>query len=144
EFRLLWAKDLPARARDKWRPSTTGIALFGRMSTSDAFRDVVSAVRVAPALPTQRMEHEYDDYTAVDDPRGSFESGDVRGPAMAGDVEFTSACYYKYFSLDLDGFVDNLVGEGAVRPEERARARELAEKTTLAFLEAAVFTPPSG
>ena len=101
-------------------------------------------MQVAHALSTHRMEHEFDYYTAVDDLRDPFESDDDRGAAMIGDIEFTSACYYKYFSIDLDGFVDNLVGEGAVRPEERARARELAEKTTLAFLEAAVFTSPSG
>lgn len=144
EFRKVSAKDLQARARDKWRPITPDIALFGRMITSDAFRDVESAVQVAHALSTHRMEHEFDYYTAVDDLRDPFESDDDRGAAMIGDIEFTSACYYKYFSIDLDGFVDNLVGEGAVRPEERARARELAEKTTLAFLEAAVFTSPSG
>src|SRR5690606_32184402 len=61
-------------------------------------------------------------------------------------IEYTSACYYKYFSIDLDGFVDNLVGQnGAVESEEElARARALAVRTTLAFFEAAVFASPSG
>src|SRR5690606_19331264 len=58
EFRKVSAKDLQARARDKWRPITPDIALFGRMITSDAFRDVESAVQVAHALSTHRMEHE--------------------------------------------------------------------------------------
>lgn len=143
-FKKISAKDLQARARDRWRPITPDVALFGRMITSDAFRDVESAVQVAHALSTHRMEHEFDYYTAVDDLRDPMESEDEKGAAMIGDVEFTSACYYKYFNIDLDGFVDNLVGAGDIQPEERQRARRLAEQVALAFLEAAVFTTPSG
>lgn len=143
-FKKVSAKDLQARARDRWRPITPDIALFGRMITSDAFRDVESAVQVAHALSTHRMEHEFDYYTAVDDLREPMTSEDDKGAAMIGDIEFTSACYYKYFSIDVDGFVDNLVGGGDTGPDEHARARQLAEKATLAFLEAAVFTSPSG
>lgn len=144
-FKKVSAKDLQARAVDRWRPITPDIALFGRMITSDAFRDVESAVQVAHALSTHRMEHEFDYYTAVDDLRQTVSSEDDKGAAMIGDIEFTSACYYKYFSIDLDGFVDNLVGQnGAVETEERKRARALAVQTTLAFFEAAVFTSPSG
>lgn len=145
-FKKVSAKDLQARAVDRWRPITPDIALFGRMITSDAFRDVESAVQVAHALSTHRMEHEFDYYTAVDDLRQTVSSEDDKGAAMIGDIEYTSACYYKYFSIDLDGFVDNLVGQnGAVESEEElARARALAVRTTLAFFEAAVFASPSG
>jgi len=144
-FRKVSAKELQAKARDNWRPITPDVALFGRMITSDAFRDVESALQTAHAISTHRMEHEFDYYTAVDDLLDPSTSEDDKGAAMIGDVEFTSACYYKYFGLDLDGFVDNLVGgRGDISPEERARAVEMAQVTALAFLEAAIFSIPSG
>ena len=91
------------------------------------------------------MEHEFDYYTAVDDLRQGVSSEDDKGAAMIGDIEFTSACYYKYFSIDLDGFVDNFVGQiGVVESDELERARAVAIRATLAFFEAAVFASPSG
>jgi len=143
-FRKVSVKELQAKARDNWRPITPDVALFGRMITSDAFRDVESALQTAHAISTHRMEHEFDYYTAVDDLLDPSTSEDDKGAAMIGDVEFTSACYYKYFGLDLDGFVDNLVGgRGDISPEERAKAVEMAQVTALAFLEAAIFSIPS-
>ena len=90
------------------------------------------------------MEHEFDYYTAVDDLRQGVSSEDDKGAAMIGDIEFTSACYYKYFSIDLDGFVDNLVGQNGGRVRGTERARAVAIRATLAFFEAAVFASPSG
>lgn len=142
-FRKVSARDLQAKARDDgWRPITPDIALFGRMITSDAFRDVESALQTAHAISTHRMEHEFDYYTAVDDLRSSAGMEDEKGAGMIGDVEFTSACYYKYFSIDLDGFIENLVG--SQRGEVHAEAASLASSATVAFLEAAVFSSPSG
>lgn len=145
DFRKVSAKQLQAQAKDNWRPITPDVALFGRMITSDAFRDVESSVQVAHALSTHRMEHEFDYFTAVDDLLDPLASAGEKGAAMIGDVEFTSACYYKYFSIDLDGMVDNLVREGASKGDNRrADAMALARTAVLAFLEAAVFSSPSG
>lgn len=133
-----------------WRPITPDIALFGRMITSEAFRDVEAAMQVAHAISTHKMEHEFDYFTAVDDLQGTRgDEVDDAGADMIGDVEFNSACYYKYFSLDLDGLVENLAGP-ALRSADEANARAVAEArrvavaTVLAFIKAAVFTTPSG
>lgn len=154
-FEKVSAKDLQEKATLKgWRPVTPDIALFGRMITSNAFRDVEAAIQVAHAISTHKMEHEFDYFTAVDDLLGTSSEQDEKGAGMIGDVEFNSACYYKYASLDLDGLVSNLAGQ---EPGEKASAEEhrqyqetlrsarrVAQHTVLAFLKAAVFTTPSG
>lgn len=154
-FKKVTAKELQAKAGLRgWRPITPDIALFGRMITSEAFRDVEAAVQVAHALSTNKMDHEFDYYTAVDDLQGAGNDEDDAGAGMIGDVEFNSACYYKYFSLDFDALIANLTG---TEPDERASAEErakhaaglaeakrVAAKTVEAFLRAAIFTTPSG
>lgn len=124
-----------------WRPITPDIALFGRMITSDAFEDVEASMQVAHALSTNKMDHEFDYFTAVDDLKKGVE--DDPGAGMIGDVEFNSACYYKYFSLDFDNLVNNLAGPN---PDEKTlkEAREIALTTTKAFINAAINTTPSG
>lgn len=122
------------------RPITPDMALFGRMITSDAFDDVEASMQVAHAISVNKMDHEFDYFTAVDDIKGP--SSDP-GAGMIGDVEFNSACYYKYFSLDFDSLVRTLAGPDA---DEKAmkEAREIAAVTLRAFLKAAIFTTPSG
>jgi CRISPR system Cascade subunit CasC len=140
----LSAKDLQAAAELKgWRPLTPDLALFGRMITSDAFQDVEGSLQVAHALSTNKMDHEFDYYTAVDDLQQLGE-GDEKGADMIGDVEFSSACFYKYFSLDFDALVNNLAGPAAEDETRRSAAREAARVAVTALLRAAVFTTPSG
>lgn len=122
------------------RPVTPDIALFGRMITSDAFNDVEASMQVAHALSVNKMDHEFDYFTAVDDIKGP--SSDP-GAGMIGDVEFNSACYYKYFSLDFDSLVRTLAGPEADEKTQK-EAREIAMITLKAFLKAAIFTTPSG
>lgn len=154
-FREIKTADLQKRAELRgWRAITPDVALFGRMITSDAFRDIEASIQVAHAISTHKMEHEFDYFTAVDDLKGLADDEEDRGAGMIGDVEFTSACYYKYFSLDFEGLVDNLAGPApdettsAAGRERYAEARCSAEKTArdtaVAFLKAAVFTSPSG
>ena len=121
------------------RPITPDMALFGRMITSDAFDDVEASMQVAHAISVNKMDHEFDYFTAVDDMKPSSDPG----AGMIGDVEFNSSCYYKYFSLDFDSLVRTLAGP---EPDEKAKkeAREIAAITLRAFLKAAIFTTPSG
>lgn len=121
------------------RPITPDMALFGRMITSNAFDDVEASMQVAHALSVNKMDHEFDYFTAVDDMKPSSDPG----AGMIGDVEFNSSCYYKYFSLDFDSLVSTLAGP---KPDEKAKkeAREIAAVTLRAFLKAAIFTTPSG
>lgn len=140
QFKKIDTKELQKKIRG-WRPITPDIALFGRMITSDAFEDVEASMQVAHAISTNKMDHEFDYFTAVDDLKKGTE--DDAGAGMIGDVEFNSACYYKYFSLDFDDLINNLAGPN---PDEKTlkESREIALTTTKAFIRAAIKTTPSG
>lgn len=65
---------------------------------------------------------------------------------MIGDVEFNSACYYKYFSVDAEGLVDNLTGRRTFRQDQsdRPQAQAVAGRALAALLRAAVTITPTG
>ena len=149
KFAARKAADLQKDAQQQgFREMTVDIALFGRMVTSEAFRDVEAAAQVAHAISTHKVAHEFDYYTAVDDLSGTGEEEEDAGADMIGDVEFNSACYYKYFSIHRDGLVDNLCGANvprhSVSDEARAGSEELAARTIASLLEAAVRVSPTG
>jgi len=139
-------KDIAAAIRDKLkcpsRARSVDIAMFGRMVTSAAFEDVQASMQVAHAMSTHRVDTEFDYFTAVDDLSGEAGAGHI------GDVEFNSACYYKYFSIDLGGLVDNLTAKSAGRKdipaEEQAEAKAVAISAVEAFLKSAVAVTPTG
>lgn len=108
-------------------PRSVDIAMFGRMTTSDAFENVEAAVQVAHAISTNALVQEFDYFTAVDDISGQS------GAGMIGDVEFNSSTYYKYFNIHWEELCKNLGNDTAV-----------AQEAVLAFLEAAALTQPSG
>jgi CRISPR system Cascade subunit CasC len=150
DFEKISAKELQAQAISKgFRSISMDIGLFGRMVTSEAIRDVEAACQVAHAISTHKVDQEFDYFTAVDDLQGrnDAEGEEDSGADMIGDVEFNSACYYKYFSVDVDALVDNLVGRNLrekVDDNEVKTARDLACKAILSMLEAAVRVTPSG
>lgn len=115
------------------RPITADIALFGRMVTSDAFRDVDASMQVAHAISTHAVNRESDYYTAVDD---LLDDRDENGAGMMGDTDYNSCCYYEYASLDLDQLRENL------KYSEDSEA--LIRKLIPALLRAIAFTNPSG
>ncbi len=108
-------------------PRSMDIAMFGRMTTSEAFEDVQASVQVAHALSTNALAQEFDYYTAVDDLSGQS------GAGMIGDVEFNSSTYYKYVNVHWEGLVKNLGGDKAA-----------ARQGVLALIEAAATAQPSG
>jgi CRISPR system Cascade subunit CasC len=108
-------------------PRSVDIAMFGRMTTSDAFDDVSAAVQVAHALSTNALTQEFDYYTAMDDLSGES------GADMIGDVEFNSSTYYKYLNVHWEQLVENLGGDVAV-----------GRRAVLALIEAAATAQPSG
>jgi CRISPR system Cascade subunit CasC len=65
---------------------------------------------------------------------------------MMGDVEFNSACYYRYSNIDLRQLEENLLGKprDKAAAEELEEAKTLAQKTVEAFIRAAVSAVPSG
>jgi CRISPR system Cascade subunit CasC len=142
--RMVMEKDLHSLG---YRPITVDMALFGRMVTSDAFVDVEASSQFAHAISTHKIDHEFDYYTAVDDLDRAADDEAGGGADMIGDVEFNSACYYKYFNIHVEGLVDNLTGKAFKRPvstEDQKNARETAGKAIRALVEAACRVTPSG
>jgi len=150
QFEKIKTTDLQKSAMSRgFRPVAVDVALFGRMVTDEAIRDVDASCQVAHAISTHRVQQEFDFFTAVDDLQGQdeVEREEDSGADMMGDIEYNSACYYKYFSVDVEGLMDNLVGRNLrkeIPAEDEQRARELTCNAVLAMLEAAVKVTPSG
>ena len=70
------------------------IALFGRMLASNKDFSVNGVCSVAHAFSTNRIKKDTDFFTAVDDL--SHDSG----AGMMGNIDFNSACYYQFATLD--------------------------------------------
>lgn len=136
EVKKLKIEDLQAGIKDaQSRAITLDIALFGRMVTSDAFRDVEAGMQVAHAISTNKVAVESDYFTAMDDML-SGKSIDEIGAGMIGDTDFNSSCYYIYAALDTDILKKNL--------EYTENAEELIQKALPVLLQAMAFTNPSG
>ena len=136
DVQKLKAKDIQAAVTGAdVRPVTLDIALFGRMVTSDAFRDVEASMQVAHAISTNKVSVESDYFTAMDDML-SGSSMDELGAAMIGDVDFNASCYYVYVSIDTDALAENL--------KYADNAEEIVRQAIPALLRAMAFTDPSG
>lgn len=83
------------------------VALFGRMLADMPAANQDAACQVAHALSTHRVEREFDYFTAVDDQGGPDETG----AGMIGQIEFTSATFYRYAALDARKLLANLQGD---------------------------------
>lgn len=133
EFTKLKAKDFQNKLKGNLdRPITLDMALFGRMITSEAFKDVEASMQMAHAVSTNRLEREFDYFTAMDD----LLSPEEKGAAMIESTEFNSNCYYHYFNIDVDQFAKNLEGVPDVK--------EVVNKTVPALVKAFALVNPSG
>lgn len=83
------------------------IALFGRMVAQAPDLNVQAASSFAHALSTHKVSNEVEFFTALDDLQEEGETGS----AHMGSLEFNSATYYRYISLDLGQLWDSLGGE---------------------------------
>jgi CRISPR system Cascade subunit CasC len=137
KFKKLKMKDIKSILESK-RPISVDIAMFGRMVTDTVMHNVEAAVQVAHAISTNRLQREFDYFTAVDD---LMEEENEIGAGMIGDVEFNSSCFYEYFSVDMTEFIKNL---SCGREDENQQIREIAQKALIAFIEASIFTTPTG
>lgn len=125
--------------------SAADIALFGRMTTSDAFRDVEAACQVADAISTHPVDIESDYFTTVDDLDTNT------GAAHLGESEYASAVFYHNLVVDFDALLHNL---GAAIPNDKkgdealqaiaAEAPRIAGKTVEGLLRAIMHNVPSG
>ena len=105
------------------------VALFGRMLADSPTENIVAACQVSHAISVNRMNMEFDYFTAVDD----LQPDDNAGAGMIGTVGFASSCFYRFACLDWDQLVRNLGGDAAG-----------AREGVLAFAEAFVKARPSG
>jgi len=81
------------------------IALFGRMVAQAAELNVEAAASFAHAISTHKVSNEVEFFTALDDLQ------DDPGAAHMGSLEFNSATYYRYVSLDLGQLGQTLAGQ---------------------------------
>jgi CRISPR system Cascade subunit CasC len=105
------------------------LALFGRMLADLPEKNIDAASQVAHAISTNKVNMEFDFFTAVDDLRPE----DTAGADMLGTVEFNSACFYRYANVDVDQLARNLGGD-----------KELALQAIKAFVRASVDAIPTG
>ena len=75
------------------------IALFGRMVAADATNTVEGAALFSHALSTHAVRSELDFFSAVDDEK---KNTDDAGAGQIGQIEYSSACYYRYIGVNLD------------------------------------------
>lgn len=73
------------------------IALFGRMVAKAPTMDIEAASSFSHAISTHKVTNEIDFFTAVDD----IKDIEANGSSHMGTLEFNSATYYRYISLDL-------------------------------------------
>jgi CRISPR system Cascade subunit CasC len=112
------------------RTSAPDIALFGRMLAGKTELNIDAACQVSHAISTHRVTMEMDYYTAVDELLQDEEAG----AGMVGFTGFNSACFYRYYRIDLEQLVKNLNGD----------TKDLAGRTVIAFLRSAIDAIPTG
>lgn len=81
------------------------IAIFGRMVAQAAELNVEAAASFSHAISTHKVSNEVEFFTALDD------CATEPGSAHMGSLEFNSATYYRYISLDLGQLWQNLAGQ---------------------------------
>jgi CRISPR system Cascade subunit CasC len=131
-------KDLEAHLAEHTSKNAVDVGLFGRFVTSDEFDTVEGALQVAHALGTQRVELEYDYFTAVDD------LGDEPGAGHLGETEFASSVLYLYACCDLGQLAANLGARGKDGRVPDDEARALAKKALPALVKAMAEATPKG
>lgn len=82
------------------------IALFGRMVALAPELNVTAAASFSHAISTHEANTELEFFTALDDAEELIKSGHM------GTLEFNSATYYRYVSLDLGQLYETLDGQG--------------------------------
>ncbi len=83
------------------------IALFGRMVANAPTMNIEAASSFSHAISTHKSTSEVEFFTALED---NPEEG-ATGSAHMGSLEFNSATYYRYISLNLGQLYDSLAGE---------------------------------
>ncbi len=80
------------------------VALFGRMMASLPTVNVDAAVQMAHAISVNKLQQEFDFFTAVDD----LGSSDDAGADHMGETGYNSSTYYRFTTLDTKQLQTNL------------------------------------
>lgn len=130
--------DLTKELEAKTSSNAVDVGMFGRFVTSDEFDTVEGALQVAHALGTQKVEVEYDYFTAVDD------LGEGPGAGHLGETEFASSVLYLYACCDLGQLEHNLGARGADGRSADAESVKLARQSLPALVRAIAEATPKG
>lgn len=101
-------KDLGKIAKKALTPGVDAldIALFGRMVAKATDMNVEAAASFSHAISTHKVSNEVEFFTALDDLQTE------PGSAHMGSLEYNSATYYRYVSLDLGQLAEALGSDG--------------------------------
>jgi len=104
-------KELAKLAKKSLNPALDAldIALFGRMVAKAADMNVEAAASFSHAISTHKVANEVEFFTALDDRQ------EEPGSAHMGSLEFNSATYYRYISLDLGQLADTMGGDELIK-----------------------------
>lgn len=80
------------------------VALFGRMLADAPELNTDASAQVAHAISVDEIEQEYDYFTAMDD----CATDDNAGAAMIDTVGFNSSTLYRYATVNVDAFAEQL------------------------------------
>lgn len=116
-------KELAKVAKKAFDPNVDAldIALFGRMVAKAPDMNVEAAASFSHAISTHKVTNEVEFFTAVDDCKAEDESGS----AHMGSLEYNSATYYRYISLDLGQLQQTLGSEADLKPAIEAFVKAL-------------------
>jgi len=107
-------KDIKKISKNALDPAVDGldIALFGRMVAKAPELNIEAAASFAHAISTHKVSNEVEFFTALDDLQ------EEPGSAHMGSLEFNSATYYRYISLDLGQLWQTLSGQNIPKAVE--------------------------
>lgn len=129
----LKAKALAKCAKKAFNPAfdALDIALFGRMVAKATDMNVEAAASFSHAISTHKVTNEVEFFTALDDHK------EEQGSAHMGTLEFNSATYYRYISLDLGQLAQTLGSD------EMEASSEQLQQAIEAFTKALFVAVPS-
>jgi len=132
-------KELAKVAKKTLNPAfdALDIALFGRMVAKAADMNIEAASSFSHAISTHKVSNEVEFFTAMDDLQ------DEPGSAHMGSLEFNSATYYRYVSLDLGQLAQTLGADGS-DAEQMRQAVGAFTKALFVAIPAARQTTQSG
>ena len=134
-------KELAKCAKKALNPACDAldIALFGRMVAKAAEMNVEAASSFSHAISTHKVTNEVEFFTALDDCQ------EAQGSAHMGSLEFNSATYYRYISLDLGQLAQTFGNdEMQATPEQLQQAIAAFTKALFVALPSARQTTQSG